>query len=146
MTPTTPIGAGSLPIQATDPNMGSLASQNMFEHIARTSSTSSQGITPAGLGSDVISNLDGFIERVQSFSSRTNSLESPSLTMTSGLEQAQIASDGANADAAGGPGESDFDRMIESLSRVFDHSIETQMVVRGTTQISGSANTLLRGQ
>nr|WP_240998570.1 hypothetical protein [Pseudomonas viridiflava] len=43
----------------------------------------------------------------------------------------------------GGP---QVDRIVQSLGRMFDYSIETQMVVRGATQISGSANTLLKGQ
>ena len=39
-----------------------------------------------------------------------------------------------------------LDRVIQALSMMYDYSIETQLVVRGATQTSGAANTLLRGQ
>ncbi len=42
--------------------------------------------------------------------------------------------------------ESQMERVIDSLGMMFDHAIETQLVVRGATQIAGAANTLLRGQ
>jgi hypothetical protein len=39
-----------------------------------------------------------------------------------------------------------MNRVIQALGMMFDYSIETQLVVRGATQVSGAANTLLRGQ
>lgn len=146
MTSVTPIGADVLPAQIQNPNLGLSTSQNLFEHAAQSSNAASQGITPAELGADIMSNLDGFIERVQHFSDRTIGLDSPSQTTTGGVETTQAVFNEASTDAAGGLNDSHFDRIIESLSNVFDHAIETQMVVRGATQISGSANTLLRGQ
>jgi hypothetical protein len=44
------------------------------------------------------------------------------------------------------PSEERVKSAVQSLEKMFDHSIEVQLVVRGSTQISGSANTLLRGQ
>ena len=50
--------------------------------------------------------------------------------------------------AEGAPkvGDTQVANIVQSLGRMFDYSIETQMVVRGATQVSGSANTLLKGQ
>ena len=135
---TTPIGAGA--VSGSVPDMGSMASQNLFEYMAHTSNASFQGLSPADVGADIMNNLDGSIERLQNFSSRI--VDSP--VVDGGTEYLQPTSQGV--EATGGPDERHFDRMIESLGSVFDHAIETQMVVRGTTQFSGAANTLLKGQ
>ena len=62
--------------------------------------------------------------------------------------QAEIRTASASPLAESGKkvGEQQVDQIVHSLGKMFDYSIETQMVVRGATQISGSANTLLKGQ
>ncbi|MCF5238777.1 hypothetical protein GIW30_25005, partial [Pseudomonas sp. PA-5-4G] len=62
--------------------------------------------------------------------------------------QAEIRTASASPQAESGKkvGEQQVDQIVHSLGKMFDYSIETQMVVRGATQISGSANTLLKGQ
>lgn len=142
MTPTTPVGAGAVPTNA--PDMGTLASQNLFEHMAHTSSASSQGLSPADVGANLMNSLDGSIERLQSFSTRVGDAGVDSPSASDGAEYSQATPQGA--EAVGGADNKHFDRIIESLGSVFDHAIETQMVVRGTTQFSGAANTLLKGQ
>ncbi|WP_425272845.1 hypothetical protein [Phytopseudomonas argentinensis] len=97
-----------------------------------------QGASPNQIGENLMERLNGFIDRSRGFSEGA------------AVERSPYASN-ATVDKGAGvePGkvnEQQVDRLVGSLSRVFDYSIETQMVVRGATQISGSANTLLRGQ
>lgn len=119
------------------------ASQNLFEHMAETSRGMPQGASPHQIGSNLMERLDGFIDRSRQMSERADA-------MTSGTAP-QPTSEAANAfktgaDPAGKVGGPQVDQIVQSLGRMFDYSIETQMVVRGATQISGSANTLLKGQ
>ncbi|WP_439851355.1 hypothetical protein ACTACG_09300 [Pseudomonas syringae] len=122
---------------------GPQASQNLFEHMAETSKGMPQGASPHQIGSNLMERLDGFIDRSRQFSERADAL-------TQG-NAPQAASQAPTPSTTGGQatskvGEPQVDRIVQSLGRMFDYSIETQMVVRGATQISGSANTLLKGQ
>ncbi|QZN98467.1 hypothetical protein [Chenggangzhangella methanolivorans] len=103
----------------------------------------------------MVENLTGFLERSQSLSSRAQSLTSrapdaPGATLVHRGSDAQTVSPqafGAAPRPERQPVNGDqMDKVIQSLGMMFDYSIETQMVVRGTTQVSGAANTLLRGQ
>lgn len=129
--------AASTPANATATQ--SIASQNLFEHMSGNIQTLPHGASPADLGRTLIDDLKGFVERTGNFTNRTNeaakATSQPSFTNSSpgketpaGVEDKQVA------------------RVVESLGTMFDHSIETQMVVRGTTQISGAVNTLVKGQ
>ncbi|GFZ64346.1 hypothetical protein PSE10B_08680 [Pseudomonas amygdali pv. eriobotryae] len=119
------------------------ASQNLFEHMAETSKGMPQGASPHQIGSNLMERLDGFIDRSRQFSERADAL-----TQGNALQSDNHAPSPATsaAQAPGKVGEPQVDRIVQSLGRMFDYSIETQMVVRGATQISGSANTLLKGQ
>jgi hypothetical protein len=77
----------------------------------------------AGFGENLLDRLQAFAGRAQEFSKGALN-EKPVQT----------------------PSEDRMRSAITALEKMFDHSIEVQMVVRGTTQVSGSANTLLRGQ
>ena len=114
-----------------------MASQNLFEHLASHAQSAGQGASPAQLGEGLVNGLDGFLERSQSFAARANNLSGSGSVAPSVVEQ--VGEPSRMADAQ-------LEKVAESLSRMFDHAIETQMVVRGATQISGAANTLLRGQ
>ncbi|WP_420831606.1 hypothetical protein [Phytopseudomonas seleniipraecipitans] len=97
-----------------------------------------QGASPNQIGENLMERLNGFIDRSRGFSEgaaveRTPYVSSSPVDKGAGVEPGKV-------------NEQQIDRLVGSLSRVFDYSIETQMVVRGATQISGSANTLLRGQ
>ncbi|KFF48648.1 hypothetical protein GY26_12910 [Gammaproteobacteria bacterium MFB021] len=112
-----------------------------------------QGPSPGQLGSDLLDNLDGFIERVNAFSrdAQVPAAEAPERLASTlpGEIPDSVAQATAPGDAGDTPSALDDDsvtRVADTLARVFDHSIETTMVVRGATQVSGSANTLLRGQ
>ncbi|WP_244650810.1 MULTISPECIES: hypothetical protein [unclassified Pseudomonas] len=133
-----PIAATAVPAQPpiADAVGTGQVSQNLFEHMARQPAVAPTGTSPAQLGAGVLDNLDGFFNRTQRFAERAADL---------GARQTDPAGAGhpAPAQAAADP---QLQKVVESLSLMFDHSIETQMVVRGATQVSGAANTLLKGQ
>ncbi|WP_332766793.1 hypothetical protein [Pseudomonas koreensis] len=120
------------------------ASQNLFEHMAQISQGVTHGASPAQVGVDVMQNLDGFLSRVQQFADRAGTLSSPSQPSK---PQSLSSISPAGGNVSSGPASSaSLEMTIKSLSLMFDHSIETQLVVRGATQVSGAANTLLKGQ
>ncbi|MDQ0995742.1 hypothetical protein QFZ34_000919 [Phyllobacterium ifriqiyense] len=129
--------AATVPADATATQ--SVASQNLFEHMSRNIQTLPQGASPADLGRSLVEDLKGFVERSGKFVNRTNetdkgtSLQSFTSTGSNGEKSAKVEGDA-------------IARVVQELGTVFDHSIETQMVVRGTTQITGAANTLVKGQ
>ena len=113
-------------------------SQNLFEHIASQAKGMPHGASPNQIGENLMERLNGFIDRSRGFSenaavSRTTQLSNAPVDKGAGVEPGKVS-------------EQQIERLAGSQSLVFDYSIETQMVVRGATQISGSANTLLRGQ
>lgn len=123
--PAIPPGAPAMP-----------TAQNLFEHMAANGQGLAPGSSPAQIGNDLMQRLDGFIERSRSYadSSRVTPTGDPVPTGPSQAPAAPRVGDGQMA------------QLSSALTRTFDYAIETQMVVRGATQISGSANTLLRGQ
>ena len=129
--PAVPPGAPAQPAMEPLP-----ASQNLFEHMAVNGQGLAPGSSPAQIGGDLLHRLDGFIERSRSYadSSRVAPTGEP------------IATGPSQAPAAPRVGDGQMAQLASALTRTFDYAIETQMVVRGATQISGSANTLLRGQ
>jgi hypothetical protein len=145
---------------AMPPSGGALdaqASQNLFEHMAGSAKGMPQGASPHQIGEGLMERLNGFIDRSRSFSERAEGLQNGSASgaaSPSPATQAMAAGDkpgaaqnvASNGEAPKKVGEQQVDQIVHSLGRMFDYSIETQMVVRGATQISGSANTLLKGQ
>lgn len=136
MTPTTALGAGSA--QPGVPDAGTLAAQNLFEHMAHTSGSSTQAVTPAELGASIIGKLEGTIERVQNFSNRVGGEGDAAQSVTAGG-----TTEGNEAEALG---DAHFERMIESFSAMFDHAVEARLMASGASQTSGACTTLLRGQ
>ncbi|MCJ8141072.1 hypothetical protein [Falsirhodobacter halotolerans] len=118
--------------------------QNLFEHAALHAQGLSEGAGPAQLGGEVLQSLQGYAERsgtlAERAGQRTGEVPPPELVSASG---APVPPAPDPAREVSGP---QMDRAIESLGLMFDHAIETQLVVRGATQVSGAANTLLRGQ
>jgi hypothetical protein len=126
--------------------------QNLFEHAASQARGLPEGASPSQLGNDMLNNLKGFFERTGSFTDRASGLTQRTPAATGG-ELVSLGPKGAGAtdlsqtsNSAVPVDQTQMDKVIQSLGVMFDHSIETQMVVRGTTQVSGAANTLLRGQ
>lgn len=135
MDTTAALGASS--IQPGVPDTGTLAAQNLFEHMAHTSGASTQAVTPAELGANIIDKLEGTIGRMQNFSQVSGEGQSAEPVIADGP-------DGGNA--AEGLGDAHFDRMIESFSAMFDHAVEARLLASGASQTSGACTTLLRGQ
>ncbi|WP_288436069.1 hypothetical protein, partial [uncultured Pseudomonas sp.] len=86
----------------------------------------------AQLGERLLQRLDGFLDRSHAFASQANAGEQVPAAAPQASPRQQPAAD--------------VGQLVGNLSRLFDYAIETQMVVRGATQVSGSANTLMRGQ
>ncbi len=150
MTPVTPPSAGALTptpaLPTSDTSAKALASQNLFEHMASQAGAAPAGASPGELGSNLIDNLDGFVDRVNTFAqqARVSDTQAPDRFAKVTTQEASPAPDAGDIPSA--LGDDKMTRVVDSLSQVFDHSIETTMVVRGATQVSGSANTLLKGQ
>lgn len=119
------------------------ASQNLFEHMAETAKGMPQGASPHQIGTNLMERLDGFIDRSRQFSERADAMTHGAAPQPAGEAAGLFKAAGDTPGKVGGP---QVDQIVQSLGRMFDYSIETQMVVRGATQISGSANTLLKGQ
>ncbi|PRD41751.1 hypothetical protein C5748_20030 [Phyllobacterium phragmitis] len=149
---TTPIAAAAVaPPQAVQDVLPQ-ATQNLFEHAASQAKALPEGAGPAQLGEEMLQNLKGFFERSGSFAERAGSLTQRTPQATGG-ELVSLGPNGAGMtdlsqtrNSAVPVEKGQIDQVIQSLGMMFDHSIETQLVVRGTTQVSGAANTLLRGQ
>lgn len=134
------------------PAPSATATQNLFEHVARHAQSLPEGAGPSQVGEQILGNLKGFFERAGSFAERAGAVTRKSPDMRS-VELVSLGQDGAAVSGrlpdpppAAPVDKTEMDKVIQSLGAIFDHSIETQLVVRGTTQISGAANTLLRGQ
>lgn len=149
---TTPIAVAGMsqPI-AVDQAMPQ-ASQNLFEHAASQAKALPEGAGPTQLGQEVLQNLQGFFERSGSLAERASGL-TQRVPQATGGELVSLGPNGTGVtdlsltrNSALPVEQAQIDKVIQSLGMMFDHSIETQMVVRGTTQASGAANTLLRGQ
>ncbi|NWA11389.1 hypothetical protein [Pseudomonas gingeri] len=130
------------------------ASQNLFEHMANSArSGMPEGASPHQIGSNLMERLNGFIDRSRTFAERADALGNGPPASNPPVAGPGSASPSAASGSTASGGEppkkvtdQHLDQVVHSLSRMFDYSIETQMVVRGATQISGAANTLLRGQ
>lgn len=139
------------------PAVQNQAPQSLTEYLATMNPNSlASGASPSQLGQDVINSMKGFLDRSQSMTHRARSLADPTppphATMTMvhrGPAQAALEPSAVPVGpqvARGAVDGHQMDRVVQALGMVFDYSIETQLVVRGATQVSGAANTLLRGQ
>ncbi|EJN03660.1 hypothetical protein [Phyllobacterium sp. YR531] len=129
--------AATVPVDATATQ--SIASQNLFEHMSGTIQTLPHGASPADLGRSLVNDLKGFVERSGKFVNRSNETEK-------GTSPQSFTSTGSGGNKSAKVEGDAITRVVQELGTVFDHSIETQMVVRGTTQMTGAANTLVKGQ
>ncbi|WP_087004667.1 hypothetical protein [Rhizobium sullae] len=143
MTVVPPVENATLAMSPAPQDPASTASQGLFEHSALNAQTLPHGASPADLGRTIVDNLKGFVERAGKFASNTE-LFAP-------LDQSP-ASQSFAPDAAGAQTsvtrtpDSEAGRLVEALGRIFDHAIETQMVVRGPTQFTSATMTLVKGQ
>jgi hypothetical protein len=149
--------ASPLQLAAASPAQSPQSPQALIEYLARVNPGSlAAGASPSQLGEAVVGNLKGFMDRSQSMTSRARALADPtppphaSMTVAHrGPAQDALTPSAVRVGPQPARGSVDghqMDRVIQALGLVFDYSIETQLVVRGATQVSGAANTLLRGQ
>ena len=133
------------------------APQNLVEYLATMNPSGlASGASPGQLAQDVITNLKGFFDRSQSMTHRARALADPtppphaSMTVVHrGPAEAALDPSAVRVGPQPAKGAVDgqqMDQVIQALTMMYDYSVETQLVVRGATQISGAANTLLRGQ
>lgn len=127
------------------------ASQNLFEHMTDSAKGMPAGAGPQQIGEGLMERLNGFIDRSQNFAKRADALTNgpmagSAVTPAGGQQLASLPTGADAGEPAKKVGDQQIDHIVQSLGRMFDYSIETQMVVRGATQISGAANTLLKGQ
>lgn len=149
---TTAIVAAGIPQASAVQEAVPQVTQNLFEHVAAQSKALPEGASPAQLGGEVLQNLKGFFERVGNFAERASGLTQRTPQATGG-ELVSVGPNGAGPtdlsqtrNSAVPVDQTQMEKVIQALGLMFDQSIETQLVVRGTTQVSGAANTLLRGQ
>lgn len=148
------VSLGTTATAALPPSAGQAdlqASQNLFEHMTDSAKGMPAGASPHQIGEGLMERLNGFIDRSQNFAKRadalTNGPTAGNAVAPTGTQQFASLPDGTTAGESGKKvGDQQVDQIVQSLGRMFDYSIETQMVVRGATQISGAANTLLKGQ
>lgn len=137
MTPTTAIGAGPMPASASGPDLGALASQNLFEHMASTSGSTLQAVTPAELGGNLMSKLEGTIERIQNFPDRVGG--------DAGAPSSIADGEGVRSEEASGLGDPQFERMIESFGAMFDHAVDVRMVATCASQTAEACKRVTQG-
>lgn len=141
------MSANLSPTTAALPLGGTQASQSLFEHMANSARGMPEGASPHQIGESLMNRLDGFMDRSHTFNARADALAGNTPATSPPVQLANRAdAGGAAASAAQSATSQQVDQLVHSLGKMFDYSIETQMVVRGATQISGSANTLLKGQ
>lgn len=127
-----------------------LSLQNLFEYAAQQAhSAAQQSPGPAELGSRLLDNFDGFIERNARFDATAqppdpgDPIASTQESAATDEELLNVGDETQNAQRLGG---TDIDHMVDTLGRVFDHAAETQLVSTGATQVSSSVSSLLHGR
>lgn len=111
-------------------------SQDLFEAMAKQARE--MQFTDLGQVGDALAEyLDNYLERTTLFSDRVSQLSAgePADQGGFGVQPLETL-----------PTDPRVMTVLQSLSAMFDYSIETQVVVRSATQISGAINTLLKGQ
>ncbi|MCA1489890.1 hypothetical protein I6F11_03025 [Ensifer sp. NBAIM29] len=143
MTVVPPVENTTVAISPSAQDSNSITSQDLFEHSALNAQSLPHGASPVDLGRTIVDNLKGFVERAGAFASGTELLAGPGQTPTS-----QSFAPGAVAAQADVTRTSDSEagRLVEALGKIFDHAIETQMIVRGPTQFTSATMTLTKGQ
>ena len=125
------LSASPIPVESVSP-----VSQNLFEAMAMQA-RDQQFMNMGPVGQALAGHLDTYLERTNTFSERVKQISNG---------EPVYQDKAAPAQAGPGAGDQRVMTVLQSLSTMFDYSIETQVVVRSATQISGAVNTLLRGQ
>jgi hypothetical protein len=143
MTVVPPVENTTLALSPGVQGSNSVASQDLFEHAAMNVTSLPHGATPVDLGRTIVDNLKGFVERAGKFSRGTELLANPGQSPSSKSFAPGAPPAEANVTRTS---DSEAGRLVEALGKIFDHAIETQMVVRGPTQFTSATMTLVKGQ
>jgi hypothetical protein len=111
---------------------------NLFEWAMSQANSGAAGSGLDQVAQGLMTRLDAFMGRSREFSAQV--AEASPATPAGAAPSITPAANGAPTPPA------HVDQALGALRLMFDHSIETQLVVRSATQMSGSVNTLLKGQ
>jgi hypothetical protein len=114
------------------------ASAEIFDRMAEQARQQVQGHSIEQVGAAMLDKLDGFVERTRRSEER---VQTKAADMANPSRESPPSTGSQPAD-----GDDRVNRALDSMRQMFDRSIETQLVVRAATQLSGAANTLVRGQ
>lgn len=143
MTVVPPVENTTLATAPAVQDSNSVTSQDLFEHAAMNVMTLPHGASPVDLGRTIANNLKGFVERAGKFASSTELFANPGQQAASQSFAPKLTAAEANLARTS---DSEAGRLVEALGKIFDHAIETQMVVRGPTQFTSATMTLVKGQ
>lgn len=175
MDPTTSVAQQALPAPsreievASAPNQGLSAQHKLVEYItqlqARGGGYGHDVANPAALGSEALKLLKGYLERADRLQemtgARVNKMEENAVLTPpneEGLQNAVFtpgpaeqyfkppAPVGDKVESIPALSSTDLDRAIQMLSEILSFSTETTFISVATTNVSKSANTLVRGQ
>ena len=140
------INANIIPSSVASTATSGPATNNLFDYMAQQTLKDTQVSSLHDLGIKVMDGLDGYIDRVTSFPAKPEASSETQFIASDYVSSAQSSmAPNAIIDTSAFAGDK-LDTVVESLSVMFDYAIETQLVVRGATQVSGVASTLIRGQ
>ncbi|HHO8394764.1 MULTISPECIES: hypothetical protein [Klebsiella/Raoultella group] len=116
-------------IGATSPQQTSL-----FDWVLNQAQQEQKVDRPDQVADALANKLDGYLERSQAFSAPATQASDPTPPVTP-------------SEATGGAEKSNtgMQQSLNTLRKTFDLSIETQMIVRCSTQTSTAVNTLVKG-
>lgn len=124
----------SVPLSGTlEPALTPMTELPFTQFVNEAQNRVQAGVSPGQLGESILDGLSGYFHRASSLADRASTPIGPLAVTGPGPVTGQVD-------------HAQINHVIQSLSTMFNYSIETQMVVRGGTQVSGAANTLLRGQ
>lgn len=118
----------------------SAAEASMFEAVLRGAANQSLAVDPAAFGARVLDKLSGFRARAEDARSLVNA------DARSGPQSAKASATPAGQTTAVAEPGGDMRAVMRLVVQTFDFATETHLVAKAATQMTGSMNTLLRGQ
>ncbi|MFC3282196.1 hypothetical protein [Litchfieldella rifensis] len=104
-----------MPVPANHSTQESLASQNIFEHMAQNASSTLQAVTPGEFTSNALEGAKGIFDLMQNFSIQGHGLNTNSTQMVASFKDAQTTATEVDNDTAEDFSDAQYDRMIEGL-------------------------------
>ncbi len=137
----TTTGATPMPGLEGAAGSGTLADQNLFEHMAHTSGSNQKAMTPAELGENLFDRMSGSIEQLlRPLQPAGEGDAARTMASREAVQGESVQGEGAEA-----LGDVQFERMLEGLRAVFDHASNAKLLATCASQVSGTCSTVLRG-